>query len=357
MESLIPPPVLMEVEESLDTPPKVPELSHEESSDEPLIEATPDPDEDSPAPSIQGQISHPTFYYEFPLIVDSEESFSPSPSNSSPPDQLSEDLPAPQFLFFPAVHYSDLKVIKKPHEKVKIVEYQGERYVYKYSYRSKHYNAFHCELRNYIKLAGMPGIPPLKAVVLNPRLPPDYPGLLISYIEGDDLQGLYEGWLLQQADLVDITERVVRLAADLEDRGFYHQDIKCNNILRRNDGEIFFIDFEQDVREGMYPAKWDKWIRRKRIVSPRNALFALGRTIWEFWSRTMPNGFDVQREMMRVPDEFVRRIYYSCLYKEVGSIRALHDKYYAGSEEMEARMAFVSEEDEAEFRSATEYLN
>jgi hypothetical protein len=36
--------------------------------------------------------------------------------------------------------------------------------------------------------------------------------------------------------------------------------------------------------------------------------------------------------MRRVHDEFVRRIYYSCLLEEVKSIRALHDKYYAGSE-------------------------
>lgn len=132
-------------------------------------------------------------------------------------------------------------------------------------------------------------MPALKAVVLNPRLPPDHPGLLISYIEGDDLRELY--WDLWQSELLDITERVIRLAADLEDRKFYHQDVKCNNILRRReDGEIFFIDFEQDVRESMYPAKWDKWIRHKRIVSPLHALFALGRSLSELSTRSIPNG-------------------------------------------------------------------
>lgn len=71
-------------------PPKPSELSHEESSHEAPIEDAQDADVNS-STSIQGQASHP-FYYEFPLIVDSEESFLPSTSNSSAPDQLSEDF-------------------------------------------------------------------------------------------------------------------------------------------------------------------------------------------------------------------------------------------------------------------------
>jgi serine/threonine protein kinase len=254
------------------------------------------------------------------------------------------------------VHYSDLEVIKKVHEKVKIVRYQGEKYVYKYSYLAKHKNAFYRELRNYIKLSGMPGIPSFKAVVLNPLVPPDYPGLLISYIEGRDLQKLND-YGQRDSRLLDVTERVIRLAADLEDRGFYHQDIKCNNILRRrHDKEIFFIDFEQDVREGMYPAEWDKWIRRNRIVSPANALFALGKTIWELWVGSIPKRWsDIQWEMEDLRNGFVARIYYSCLFEEVGSIRALHDKYYGGNEEREGRMSFASEEHEAKYRWATKY--
>lgn len=57
--------------------------------------------------------------------------------------------------------------------------------------------------------------------------------------------------------------------------------------------------------------------------------------------------------MRRVHDEFVRRICYSCLFEEVKSIRALHGEYDAGSEGVEGRFAFASEEHEANYRWAT----
>src|SRR5271167_2453363 len=53
--------------------------------------------------------------------------------------------------------------------------------------------------------------------------------------------------------LLDITFKIIRLATDLEQRKFYHEDLKCCNIIRRHaDGEIVFIDLGGGLTRGMY---------------------------------------------------------------------------------------------------------
>lgn len=55
--------------------------------------------------------------------------------------------------------------------------------------------------------------------------------------------------------LLDITHLIITVAVKLEQRDVYHQDLKCQNIIRRRpNGGIYFIDFGAGT-EGMYPTE------------------------------------------------------------------------------------------------------
>lgn len=77
-------------------------------------------------------------------------------------------------------------------------------------------------------------------------------GLFIPYIEGDNLWNV-AGSATLRPELLKITYRIVKIAARLERTGVYHEDLKCQNIIRRDsDGTIFFIDFGGGITEGFY---------------------------------------------------------------------------------------------------------
>ena len=147
----------------------------------------------------------------------------------------------------------------------------------------------------------------------------------MTYIEGIDLwSAVFNAGMRAEELLLDITFRVIRLAADLERRKFYHEDLKCTNIVRRHaDGELFFIDLGGGMTRGMYRAERESvlWSQGPDVT---DALFTLGRTLWELWAVDSPwQGAPLDR----VQNEMVRHIIRDCEQGNVESIVHLSEKY------------------------------
>ena len=125
--------------------------------------------------------------------------------------------------------------------------------------------------------------------------------------------------------LLDITFKIIRLAADLERHKFYHEDLKCTNIIRRHaDGEIFFIDLGGGLTRGMYREERESVIRYGDGPDATDALFTLGRTLWELWTADSP-WKDVPLDLIK--DETVRSIIMDCEQGNVESIHCLSEKF------------------------------
>jgi hypothetical protein len=87
--------------------------------------------------------------------------------------------------------------------------------------------------------------------------------------------------------------------------------LKCINIVRRHsDGKIFFIDLGGGLTEGWYkPESEFKMIHR--TVDAGDALYILGKTIWELFTSDIPEG--------KLPDsipESARKIIIGCCISE-----------------------------------------
>jgi len=132
--------------------------------------------------------------------------------------------------------------------------------------------------------------------------------------------------------LLDITFKIIHLATHLERRKFYHEDLKCSNIMRRHaDGELFFIDLGGGLTDGMYREERE-FVIMDHGPDATDALFNLGRTLWELWAADSPwKGAPLHR----VSNETVRRIIADCEQGNMESILRLSEKYsrYCGRPE------------------------
>jgi hypothetical protein len=157
-------------------------------------------------------------------------------------------------------------------------------------------NSFEGEVENYRKLTGVRGLPVLRAVVRKSEL---IQGLLISYIEGFHLwTAVADGVLKDESVLPDITARIVQIATNLENHNFYHEDLKCSNIVRQQStGDIYFIDLGGGQTEGM--------CRKERRGIASDALFTLGRPLWQLW---VGDSHWKGAPLDRVSNETVRKI-------------------------------------------------
>jgi hypothetical protein len=54
-------------------------------------------------------------------------------------------------------------------------------------------------------------------------------GLLLPYIEGDELWNLVEGG----QELPHVTDRIIEIARNMEKVGVYHEELKCQNIIKQ----------------------------------------------------------------------------------------------------------------------------
>jgi tRNA A-37 threonylcarbamoyl transferase component Bud32 len=225
---------------------------------------------------------------------------------------------------FPAIDEVSLTTVKQLKRNIEVVSFNQQLYVHKFMTLHCQQISFETEVQNYIKLAGARGLPMLHAVVYKNAIPQ---GLLISYINGIDLWSAIESNKLDggESQLFDITYRIIHLAADLEERGFYHEDLKCSNIIYQDsDGQIFFVDFAGGLTKGMY--------REDRLThlvfnGPEacDALFCLGRTLWELWAADWPAKEGAP--LHKIHNETIQNIIKDCECGNVDSIAQLRTKY------------------------------
>jgi serine/threonine protein kinase len=227
---------------------------------------------------------------------------------------------------FVSVDHNELVDIKELTHNIKIVSFRGQQFVHKFITPGRHQNSFETEVENYKKLADAPGVPRLTAVVRKDGL---IQGLLMSYIDGTDLWSTVYNTAtpekhLDEPFLLDITFKLIRLAADLERCNFYHEDLKCTNIVRRHtDGQLFFIDLGGGLTDGMYRPERESVIYSQG-PDATDALFTLGRTIWELWVADSPRK---GAPLDRVHNGIVRDIIRDCEEGRLESIMHLSDKY------------------------------
>src|SRR5947207_1732885 len=224
---------------------------------------------------------------------------------------------------FVSVDHNELVDLKDLSHNVKVVSFRGQQFVHKFITPDRYQNGFETEVDNYKKLAGVPSVPHLTAVVRKDGL---IQGLLMSYIDGINLwSAVYDEGMRDEHLLLDITFKLIRLAADLERRKFYHEDLKCTNIVRRHaDGQLFFIDLGGGLTEGMYREERDSVIR-SRGPDATDALFTLGRTIWELWAADSPwKGARLARNGNTTGRDVITDCEAGC----VGSIVHLSEKYF-----------------------------
>jgi predicted Ser/Thr protein kinase len=205
---------------------------------------------------------------------------------------------------YQTVEFSELKFVSAITRNIDIVDYNGVKYVHKYMLPGSHQRSFETEFRHYLQIQQCEHVPSLIAIV---RTYGAIRGLLMTYIEGQNLGDLS---LTSPSDLLPITSKIINVAVELERLGYYDEDLKCHNIIRRkSDGEIFFIDFGGGSTQGFYPEE-STWKIFSGIVEANDAIYILGRALLQLW--TCPGGNTPEAGIPEGVPEPVRSIVYDC---------------------------------------------
>lgn len=226
---------------------------------------------------------------------------------------------------WPVLKYEELSVHTsgKLASNVQIVTFEGELYAHKFMTKDSSQHEFEVEVQRYQLLKGSQGVPVFKGVVQAGGI---LQGFLISYIDGKDLWTIVtQNAMIGEEMLLDFTRRIIEVAVNLEARGFYHQDLKCQNIVRRQyDGEIFFIDLGPGTTERMYRQERGAVIRRNG-ANAKDGMYILGKTLWQLWCSDNPTEEDQLERVACVP---VRQIIADCLMARFETMSRLHSEHY-----------------------------
>jgi hypothetical protein len=214
------------------------------------------------------------------------------------------------------VEYDQLNFAHALTRSVHVVEFEGEKYVYKFMVRYSNQDTFEREFQHYLHVRGCAGVAELVAVVSQQGR---IRGLLLSFIDGQNL--IDE--ILGQDHLRDIICQILTIAAGLERAGFYHTDLKCSNIVRRHsNGKIFFIDLGGGLTEGWYKPGLEFKIMHQ-MIDARNALYILGKTLWELWTSDIPEGTLPNS----IPESARKVIVNCCVSEKYNSIEEVRIEY------------------------------
>ena len=224
----------------------------------------------------------------------------------------------------PVIKYEDL--VPRPDSRlaanVQVVTFENQLFVHKFMSEESEQCEFEAEVERYQMLKGCEGVPEFRGVVRRQGL---LQGFLISYIEGDNLWTITREMIKGDPELLDITRRIIEVAVKLEQRGIYHQDLKCQNIVRRrSDGDIYFIDFGAGTTEGMYPTEHGAKIRRDG-ANAADAMYILGMTLRQLWTSAHPKE-DVQLDCVR--NQSVCMIIEDCIKRRFQTIETLCGEHY-----------------------------
>jgi hypothetical protein len=236
-----------------------------------------------------------------------------------------------QFAFnsdYHAVQYEDLTPVTDGEitDNVHIVTYQNLKYVHKFMWRHSYQECFEKEVERYSQLRECDGVLQLKAVVIRNGV---VQGLLIPYIDGEDL---WTAARTSELQLLETTYRIIEIAAGLENIMFYHEDLKCQNIMRRrSDGALYFVDFAGGLTEGFYREESINELADGNVNS-KEGMYILGKTLWQLWMKEHPKFGDQLAEQVTEP---ARSIIHDCLQFKVDTIEKLRIKYCISSQECE----------------------
>lgn len=195
-------------------------------------------------------------------------------------------------------------------ENIHRVAFEKADYIHKFMCWKSDQGSFEREVRNYIKLKGCDGVAALRAVVKREGV---IQGLLIPYIDGDNL---WDAVIESEAEPLDITYRIIQIAAGLEKVGYYNEDLKCQNIVRRrSDNALFFIDFAGGLTDGFFrKASLHNLMTEK--MDAKDGLFTLGKMLWQLWTKDHPAA---ENELPKNIPEPARSIIYDCCVESMFS--------------------------------------
>ena len=216
---------------------------------------------------------------------------------------------------YKTVDFTDLTTIFSITHNVHVVMFQGAKYIHKSTFRGSSQSSFEKEFDHYVKYQRCQGLPSLAAVVKREGM---IRGLLLSYIDGENLGAAA---IKSESLLLDITYRIIAIAAGLEEVGCYHYDLKCANIIRRrSDGAIYFIDFGPGATEGFFPEEAEDDIFFGR-PNPPAGIYILGKTLWQLW--TDAAGIPGKELPDSIPEPAHSIIYDCCVGRKFNSIAEL----------------------------------
>ena len=196
---------------------------------------------------------------------------------------------------FPCIERERLQRVKRLTNSVEIVLYNGTHYAHKYMGYLSQPSSFESEIMRHRRVHGTRFVPTLFNVVTYEG---KNRGLLTEFIDGENLVEL--SGKFDQSQLYVITARILEAIADLEMRGYYPQDLKCANIVRRHSDEaIFVVDLGDGFSEGMHLREAMK-VPVKGSILAKHMLYTLGRTLWELWLDDIPP----EEETKEAPDDF-----------------------------------------------------
>lgn len=102
--------------------------------------------------------------------------------------------------------------------------------------------------------------------------------LLISFIDGENLE---KTAIASETDRLAVTDQIISIAVSLEKVGYYHSDLQCRNIIRRqSDGAIYFIEFGGGITYDFHPKNQSSSCCSKRFSR---------RMEFTFWERHCGN--------------------------------------------------------------------
>jgi hypothetical protein len=237
----------------------------------------------------------------------------------------------------PIIEYEDLREVPTPHVEfpshLRLVRVGGHLVMFKSMGERGEQCEFEAELKRYGTLKGCKQVSQFKGLVRKDGL---FVGFLVTYIGGENLRTLLSiGRIKAESELLAITRQIIQVSVALEERQIFHQDLKLENIIRREaDRAIYFIDFG----EGLTPGMFNRARHGDIMVNGANAvdaMYILGMTLWWLWNIDYKGSWAAV-EFERTRNDFVRGIIEDCIEGRCESIKELYNRHYGGrSEEMQ----------------------